>query len=83
MFVGAIISHHQVPNRHRRSLVRSVRYAGTNRYPVTDQLTGDLDTEARRINCQVAEHCWDPVGPAIVTYGYRFDRLIQARQREV
>jgi hypothetical protein len=33
--------------------------------------------------CQVAEHCWDPVGHAIVTYGYLFDRLIQARQREV
>jgi hypothetical protein len=33
--------------------------------------------------CQVAEHCWDPVGHAIVTYGYLFDGLIQARQREV
>ena len=36
-----------------------------------------------RSSCQVAEHCWDPVGHAIVTYGYLFDRLIQARQREV
>jgi len=33
--------------------------------------------------CQVAEHYWDPVGHAIVTYGYLFKRLIQARQREV
>jgi hypothetical protein len=33
--------------------------------------------------CQVAEHCWDPVGHAIVRYGYLFDGLIQARQREV
>jgi hypothetical protein len=33
--------------------------------------------------CQVAEHCWDPVGHAIVRYGYRFEGLIQARQREV
>jgi hypothetical protein len=34
-------------------------------------------------SCQVAEHCRDPVGHAIVTYGYLFDGLIQARQREV
>ena len=34
-------------------------------------------------SCQVAEHCWDPVGPAIITYGYLFDGLIQARQREL
>ena len=34
-------------------------------------------------SCQVAEHYWDPVGHAIVTYGYLFKRLIQARQREV
>jgi hypothetical protein len=33
--------------------------------------------------CQVAEHCWDPVGHAIATYGYLFEGLIQARQREV
>jgi hypothetical protein len=33
--------------------------------------------------CQVAEHCWDPVGHAIVRYGYLFEGLIQARQREV
>jgi hypothetical protein len=33
--------------------------------------------------CQVAEHCWDPVGHAIVTYGHLFEGLIQARQREV
>src|SRR3954447_24581685 len=36
-----------------------------------------------RSTCQVAEHCWDPVGHAIVTYGYLFDGLIQPRQREV
>jgi|tagenome__1003787_1003787.scaffolds.fasta_scaffold20515050_2 hypothetical protein len=35
------------------------------------------------LNSQVAEHCWDPVAHAIATYGYLFDRLIQARQREV
>jgi hypothetical protein len=23
----------------------------------------------------VAEHCWDPVGRAIVDYAYRFERL--------
>jgi hypothetical protein len=34
-------------------------------------------------SCQVAEHCWDPVGHAIATYGYLFDGLIQASQREV
>ena len=34
-------------------------------------------------SCQVAEHCWDPVGQAIVSYGYLFDRLIQTSQREV
>jgi hypothetical protein len=34
-------------------------------------------------SCQVAEHCWDPVEHAIVTYGYLFEGLIQARQREV
>src|SRR5690242_8364935 len=32
--------------------------------------------------CQAAEHCWDPVGHAIVRYGYLFKGLIQARQRE-
>jgi hypothetical protein len=35
------------------------------------------------LSCQVAEHCWDPVGHAIMAYGYLFKRLIQARQREV
>lgn len=34
-------------------------------------------------NCQVAEHCWDPVGRAIVEYAFRFERLIQARNGEV
>jgi hypothetical protein len=34
-------------------------------------------------NCQVAEHCWDPVGHAMATYGDLFDGLIQAGQREV
>src|SRR3954462_7714083 len=29
--------------------------------------------------CQVVEHCWDPVGHAIATYGYLFEGLIQAR----
>ena len=33
--------------------------------------------------CQVAEHCWDPVGHAIATYGDLFEGLIQAGQREV
>src|SRR3954468_8381631 len=37
----------------------------------------------RAASCQVAEHFWDPVGHAIVAYGYLFDRLIQALQREV
>ena len=27
------------------------------------------------LNCQVAEHCWDPVGLAIAEYAYRFQRL--------
>ena len=35
------------------------------------------------VYCQVAEHCWDPVGHAIVRYGDLFDGLSQARQREV
>jgi hypothetical protein len=35
------------------------------------------------LGCQVAEHCWDPVGHAIATYGYLFEGLIWARQREV
>ena len=26
--------------------------------------------------CEVAEHCWDPVGLAIVEYAHRFPRLI-------
>ena len=29
----------------------------------------------RLVNCQVAEHCWDPVGLAIAEYAYRFQRL--------
>ena len=33
--------------------------------------------------CQVAAHCWDPVGRAIVAYAYLFERLIQAKQVEV
>ena len=33
--------------------------------------------------CQVAEHCWDPVGHAVVRYGYLFEGLSQARQRKV
>jgi len=35
------------------------------------------------LGCQVVAHCWDPVGHAIVTHGYLFERLIQARQRGV
>ena len=27
------------------------------------------------LSCLVAEHCWDPVGLAIVEYAYRFERL--------
>jgi hypothetical protein len=30
---------------------------------------------AKAIRCLVAEHCWDPVGLAIVEYGYLFERL--------
>jgi hypothetical protein len=26
-------------------------------------------------SCLVAEHCWDPVGQAIVDYAYYFERL--------
>ena len=29
--------------------------------------------------CLVAEHCWDPVGLAIVEYAYRFERLAAAK----
>src|SRR3954463_11522606 len=36
-----------------------------------------------RPSCQVAEHCWDPVGHAIATYGYLFEGLSQTRQREL
>ena len=35
---------------------------------------------AKRSNCQVAEHCWDPVGLAIVEYAYRFERLRASAQ---
>src|SRR4029079_9224253 len=35
-------------------------------------LTSDCPGSAR---CLVAEHCWDPVGLAIVDYAYRFERL--------
>ena len=27
------------------------------------------------MGCLVAEHCWDPMGLAIVDYAYRFERL--------
>jgi CIC family chloride channel protein len=33
--------------------------------------------------CQVAEHCWDPVGLAIVNYAYRFAHLTQTGQDKV
>jgi transposase len=32
-----------------------------------------------RYRCQVAEHCWDPVGLAIVAYAHCFERLGRAR----
>jgi hypothetical protein len=32
-------------------------------------------------SCQVAEHGWDPVGQAIVTYAYRFKSLSAAAVR--
>jgi hypothetical protein len=32
---------------------------------------------------QLAEHCWDPVGLAIVDDAYRFERLTQGAQDEV
>ncbi|MBP0447320.1 hypothetical protein J8J14_21350 [Roseomonas sp. SSH11] len=35
---------------------------------------------SRFLNCLVAEHCWDPVGLAIVDYAYRFERLKGAVQ---
>ena len=47
---------------------------------VQGRLFGMGQSKAR---CQVAEHCWDPVGHAIVAYGYLFKRLSPARQREV
>src|SRR5690242_21407002 len=28
----------------------------------------------RQVSCQVVAHCWDPVGHAIVTRGYLFER---------
>ena len=33
---------------------------------------------AQGLSCLVAEHCWDPVGLAIVEYAYRFERLTAA-----
>ena len=42
-----------------------------------------LRAPLEQASCQVAEHCWDPVGHAIVTYGYLFKGLIHASQREV
>jgi hypothetical protein len=38
-------------------------------------LSPDQSPNANRLCCLVAEHCWDPVGLAIVEYGYRFERL--------
>jgi hypothetical protein len=32
--------------------------------------------------CLVAEHCWDPVGQAIVDYGYWFERLLASPSGE-
>jgi hypothetical protein len=42
-----------------------------------------LATIRHQAKCQVVEHCWDPVGHAIVAYAYRFERLTQARHGEV
>jgi hypothetical protein len=33
------------------------------------------NVDPRFHGCLVAEHCWDPVGLAIVEYSYRFERL--------
>lgn len=41
----------------------------------------DLSTSAQtsaQPSCQVAEHCWDPVGLAIADYAYRFQHLLAA-----
>jgi hypothetical protein len=32
--------------------------------------------------CLIAEHCWDPVGQAIVDYGYWLERLLASPSGE-
>ena len=56
--------------------------SGTTPYRPTNNLLEAL-IYPQALSCQVAEHCWDPVGHAIATYGYLFNGLILARQREV
>jgi hypothetical protein len=45
--------------------------------PVPDRAHGSAGAGPvqGRLNCLVAEHCWDPVGLAIVECGYLFERL--------
>ena len=38
-----------------------------------------LDEVLRPERCLVAEHCWDPVGLAVVEYAYRFERSMRPR----
>lgn len=35
---------------------------------------------AQLLLCLVVEHCWDPVGLAILDYRHRFERLPRARR---
>jgi len=44
---------------------------------------GSKQQSDRIEKCQVAGHCWDPVGLAIVEYAGRFARLTQAAQDKV
>jgi hypothetical protein len=48
-------------------------------YSCRGERGGGIDTclvgLRRSLGCLVAEHCWDPVGQAIIDYSYYFERL--------
>jgi hypothetical protein len=67
--------------RHHRPAVRAPRCIGPTSAPqaaVAAPPDREMPTWCR---CLVAEHCWDPVGRAIVDYAYRFERLRAPRPR--
>ncbi len=71
--------------RHIRPYGRVARHSGLKASRVgfsSNQWSADMvepghadGDDAERLGCQVAEHCWDPVGLAIAEYAHRFQRL--------